>query len=78
MAAETSSPAATSTVVVEPAAAIPAALNDEPMPATSAAAAESISGVVITKDIAASHPGQPEIGPSVMHLAYAHLAQIIE
>src|ERR1700733_3553751 len=56
MAADTSSPPATITLLVEPAAAALASLSDDPMPATSAAAAANMSGAAITYDIVDLRP----------------------
>jgi len=58
MAADTSSPAAAISQVVEAAAAALASLSDEPMPATSAADAVSMSGAASTYDIVCSQPGR--------------------
>ena len=55
MAADTSSPAAVITLVVEAAAAALASLSDEPMPAKSVAAAVTNSGAAITYDMSI-HP----------------------
>jgi len=55
MAADTTSLAAASTLVVEAAAAALASLSDEPMPARSVAAAVTNSGAMITYDMS-THP----------------------
>ncbi|SON63828.1 hypothetical protein MSIMFI_05359 [Mycobacterium simulans] len=54
MAADTSSPAAATSAVVDAAAAALAALSDEAMPATSPVAAANMSRSANTYDIAAS------------------------
>ncbi len=56
MAADTSSSAAAITAVVEGAAAAVAALRDEPIPVTFAAATDTKSVDVMTYDITAPHP----------------------
>jgi hypothetical protein len=61
MAADTSSPPAAITLVVEAAAAALASLSEEPMPATSAADAANMSGAAITFDIVASDPSHRSI-----------------
>ncbi|EPQ71257.1 hypothetical protein MMMB2_5091 [Mycobacterium marinum MB2] len=61
MAADTSSPAAAISRVVETAAAALAALIAAPRPATSVAAAVKVSRAAITPDMSSPYPGQPSI-----------------